>query len=114
MRSDELPARAARGYLHPYGLRTNVLHLPVRGCGDGGIYTTAADVHALRRALEQGQVVSREWYAEMARPRSEVPANSARYGLGFWLAESGRGVAWRSKGWMRACPAAVSTMRWPG
>ena len=37
------------------GLRTNVLHLPVRGSGDGGIYTTAADIRrlwvgALRRA----------------------------------------------------------------
>src|SRR4029077_797635 len=28
LRSDELPASAARGYLGPDGLRTNVLHLP--------------------------------------------------------------------------------------
>ncbi len=92
LRSDELPARAARGYLHPEGLRTNVLHLPVRGSGDGGIYTTVADVHALWRALQEGRVVSRQWYAQMTRPRSEVPAESARYGLGFWLHESGDGV----------------------
>lgn len=38
LRADELPARAARGYLSPEGLRTNVLHLPVRGSGDGGVY----------------------------------------------------------------------------
>ncbi len=31
LRSDELPARAALGYLMPDGNRTNVLHLPVRG-----------------------------------------------------------------------------------
>jgi len=37
LRSDELPGRAALGYLDDDGLRTNVLHLPVRGNGDGGI-----------------------------------------------------------------------------
>ena len=31
LRSDELPARAARGYLALDGLRTNVLHLPASG-----------------------------------------------------------------------------------
>ena len=33
LRTDELPARAALNYLHDDGLRTNVLHLPVRGTG---------------------------------------------------------------------------------
>ena len=51
LRSDELPGRAAIGYLFADGLRTNVLHLPVRGVGDGGIYTTAADVRALWTAF---------------------------------------------------------------
>jgi hypothetical protein len=38
LRSDELPARAALGYLSLDGVsRTNVFHLPVRGSGDGGI-----------------------------------------------------------------------------
>ena len=45
LRSDELPGRAAMGYLEIDGVwRTNVFHLPVRGNGDGGIYTTVADV----------------------------------------------------------------------
>jgi CubicO group peptidase (beta-lactamase class C family) len=35
LRSDELPGRAALGYLATDGLRTNVFHLPVRGSGDG-------------------------------------------------------------------------------
>lgn len=69
------------------------LHLPVRGSGDGGIYTTVADGYALWGALDDGRVVSREWYGEMTRPRSDVPSESARYGLGFWLHESGDGVA---------------------
>jgi CubicO group peptidase (beta-lactamase class C family) len=85
LRSDELPGRAARGYLANDGLRTNVLHLPVRGSGDGGIYSTVADVHELWRAFFDGRVVSPPWVSEMVRPRSEVPAAGRRYGLGFWL-----------------------------
>lgn len=92
LRSDELPGRAALGYLATDGLRTNVLHLPVRGSGDGGVYSTAADIHALWAALFAGRIVSTDWVAEMVRPRSDVPAESMRYGLGFWLHESGEAV----------------------
>ena len=92
LRSDELPGRAAVGYLDADGLRTNLLHLPVRGTGDGGVYTTAADVHALWAALYAGRIVSMEWVAEMTVSRSQAPADSARYGLGFWLHESSDSV----------------------
>jgi CubicO group peptidase (beta-lactamase class C family) len=85
LRSDELPPGAARGYLAAQGLRTNVLHLPVRGTGDGGIYTTAADMRAFWTALFAGRIVSKETVAEMVRPRSETSDASERYGLGFWL-----------------------------
>ena len=92
LRSDEPDGRTASGYLANTGLRTNVLHLPVRGSGDGGICTTAADVSALWRALYDGRIVPPEWVAEMVRPRSDVPAESARYGLGFWLHPTGDAV----------------------
>jgi CubicO group peptidase (beta-lactamase class C family) len=85
LRSDDLPTGVALGYLAETGNRTNVLHLPVRGNGDGGIYSTAADIHALWSALFAGRIVSPVWVAEMHRPRSDVPSESARYGLGFWL-----------------------------
>lgn len=85
LRSDELPARAAVGYLDADGLRTNVLHLPVRGSGDGGIYTTLADVRKLWAAFASGRIVSGDWVQEMTRPRSDVPTEEKRYGLGFWL-----------------------------
>jgi CubicO group peptidase (beta-lactamase class C family) len=88
LRSDELPGRAALGYLATDGLRTNVLHLPVRGSGDGGVYSTAADIHALWAAFFAGRIVPTAWVAEMVRPRSDVPAASMRYGLGFWLHQS--------------------------
>jgi len=92
LRSDELPGRTALGYLAADGLRTNVFHLPVRGSGDGGISTTAADVRALWRALFAGRIVSTDSVAEMVRPRSDAPAESKRYGLGFWLHESSETV----------------------
>jgi CubicO group peptidase (beta-lactamase class C family) len=92
LRSDELPGRAAVGYLAGDGPRTNVLHLPVRGSGDGGVYSTAADIASLWRAFLAGRIVPPRWVAEMVRPRSDVPAESKRYGLGFWLDESSDAV----------------------
>jgi len=87
LRSDELPGRVALGYLAEDGYRTNVFHLPVRGSGDGGIYTTGADIRALWTALFAGRIVSPDLVASMVRPRSEVPSavQPARYGLGIWL-----------------------------
>ena len=86
LRSDGLPGRTALGYLEIDGAwRTNVFHLPVRGSGDGGIYTTVGDVRSLWTAFFAGTIVPSDWVAEMVRPRSDVPAQSLRYGLGFWL-----------------------------
>jgi CubicO group peptidase (beta-lactamase class C family) len=92
LRSDELPGHTALGYLGPDGLRTNVLHLPVRGSGDGGVYTTASDVRALWTALVSGKIVAAPTVAEVLRPRSRTTSVkrglTRRYGLGFWLDES--------------------------
>jgi CubicO group peptidase (beta-lactamase class C family) len=85
LRSDELPGRAALGYLTVDGPRTNLFHLPVRGSGDGGIYSTAADISSLWSAFFAGRIVSTERVADMVRPRSVDPRDSRRYGLGFWL-----------------------------
>ena len=88
LRSDELPERTALGYLSADGPRTNVFHLPVRGSGDGGIYSTAADFRSLWTAFFAGRIVPPSRVEEMVRPRSHDPAESKRYGLGFWLHES--------------------------
>lgn len=92
LRSDELPGRAALGYLSADGPRTNVFHLPVLGTGDGGIYATAADLSAFWEALYGGRIVSTESVAEMTRPRSDWPEESRRYGLGFHLHATGDAV----------------------
>jgi CubicO group peptidase (beta-lactamase class C family) len=92
LRSDEPAGNVALGYLGADGLRTNVLHLPVVGSGDGGIHTTAADVSALWSAMYAGRIVPLDRLAEWVRPRSDVPSESARYGLGFWLRPAGEAV----------------------
>jgi CubicO group peptidase (beta-lactamase class C family) len=104
-RSDELPSDTAVGYLDVDGPRTNVFHLPVVGSGDGGISTTAADMVLFWEAFFAGRIVSDASVAEMVRPRSDVPDQSRRYGLGFhlhattdvvWLAGSDVGVSFAS------------------
>ena len=103
LRSDQLPARTATGYVEVDGeWRTNVLHLPVRGSGDGGIYSTAAEISSFWQALFAGRIVSEDWVAEMVRPRSDAPAHSKRYGLGFWLHPSADAVI------LEGCDAGVS------
>jgi CubicO group peptidase (beta-lactamase class C family) len=84
-RSDELPPGSALGYFETKGFRTNVFHLPVRGSGDGGLYTTVGDVHLFWSSFFNGKIVPAAWVEEMTRPRSDAPENDARYGLGFWL-----------------------------
>lgn len=94
LRLDELPGDAAFGYVYedPASLRTNVLHLPVRGNGDGGAFTTVGDLSRFWRALADGRVLPVETIAQMWRPRSYDEGEGLRYGLGFWLDREGPGV----------------------
>ena len=93
LRSDELPGDAAVGYLGLDAVsRANVFHLPVVGSGDGGIYTTVADVRALWSAIFSGAIVPLERVAEMVRPRGGDPSEEWRYGLGFWVHPEGDAV----------------------
>jgi CubicO group peptidase (beta-lactamase class C family) len=109
LRSDELPGQTALGYLDDV-LRTNVFHLPVKGSGDGGVYSTVADIASFWKALFAGRIVPEAWVAEMVRPRSDVPRQSMRYGLGFWLHPTGDAVS------LEGCDAGVSfrTVHDPG
>lgn len=85
LRGDELPATVARGYLDDDGLRTNVLHLPVRGNGDGGIHSTAGDLHRMWTALFDGRILSPAMVAEMTRVHVAEADEDRGYGLGCWL-----------------------------
>lgn len=101
-RLDDLPGRAAIGYLPGRGFRCNAFHLPVRGAGDGGAYSTARDVTRLWSALFSGRIVSPALLAEMLRPQHVSGARA--YGLGLWLDEtsvfiegSDAGISFRSR-----------------
>ena len=73
LRSDQLQPGVAIGYLSPELLQTNVFHLPVMGSGDGGIFSTAADMRRFWTALFAGRIVSRESVALMTTPHSDDP-----------------------------------------
>lgn len=103
LRSDRLPGTAAVGYVGDG--RTNALHLPVRGCGDGGAYSTAGDVRRFWTALFDERILPRHRVAELTRARSSVPDRSTRgmrYGRGFWLHATGPAVI------LEGCDAGVS------
>jgi CubicO group peptidase (beta-lactamase class C family) len=83
LRSDE-PSTAALGYLPIDGSwRSNVFHLPVRGNGDGGIYSTVADFTKFWPAFLTGAIVSS--VGLMVTARSSWPSQELDHGLGFWL-----------------------------
>ncbi len=94
LRLDELPGDVALGYLRgePESLRTNVLHLPVRGTGDGGAFTTTADLSRFWRALVDGAIVSPPRVGEMIDPRTVVESEHMRYGMGVWRDLDGPGL----------------------
>jgi len=104
LRSDDLPGRAALGYVEVDGhWRTNVFHLPVLGNGDGGLYTTAADVHRFWAALFADRIVTAPTLEQMLRPRDTSDRDTdRRYGLGFWRPASGDQVM------LEGCDAGVS------
>ena len=84
LRSDEPRARRPR-VPRVDSPRTNVFHLPVRGNGDGGIYSTVADLQLLWDAAPRRTDRVEARVADMVRPRSDWPEESKRYGLGFHL-----------------------------
>lgn len=86
-RTDEPAEDLAVHYLHDGGPRTNALHLPVRGTGDGGLVTTAADLAAFWRALTAGRIVAAETVAFLTEPVTRLE-DGRRYGRGFWLGDA--------------------------
>lgn len=85
LRNDELGGEVAVGYLGEDGLRTNALHLPVRGSGDGGVYSTLADIHTLWTALFGGRIVTPAMVATLTTVRSTDCTPTRDYGMGFWM-----------------------------
>ena len=100
LRSDDLPSGAALGYVESG--RSNVFHLPVRGTGDGGLYSTAADLERLWASLFEGRIVSKATVDQLTTIRNPTPNGGIGYGLGFWVWPSGHTVE------IHGCDAGVS------
>jgi CubicO group peptidase (beta-lactamase class C family) len=89
-RSDSPTGADALGYVEVDGAeRLNVLHLPLRGVGDGGMATTVADMHRFWEALFAGRILPAETVATMVRSQRETDDDEQRYGLGFWVTAAG-------------------------
>lgn len=106
LRLNQLPARAAVGYLPQRGWLSNEQQVPACGGGDGGVYTTAADLSRFWRALLAGQIVPQALVSEMLRPQLASSGAGRCYGLGFWLAPE-RGVVL-----MEGSDAGISFRSW--
>lgn len=85
-RSDSLPENTAIGYLSTDSSRSNIFHLPVRGGGDGGAYTTIADMERFWSALKGAQLMGQEIVTTFLTPKESI-GNNRSYGYGFYLNE---------------------------
>ena len=87
---DRLPGNCANVYIYDNDrdeYYTNIYSSGAKGTGDGGAYTTIADVERFWRKLFGGSIVSREMLRQMTVP--QVPVNC--FGYGLWLEKiSGR------------------------
>lgn len=88
IRSDSLPPGVATGYLEAEGLLSNSLHMPVLGSGDGGLFSNTADIRRFWVAVFDDRLVSATTAKLMTSPHRDDTDH--RYGLGFWLAPTGR------------------------
>lgn len=78
-----LPKNTAYGYLEENNeIISNIYHLPIRGGGDGGIYSTGHDLHKLWKNFFDYKILNETLTAEMIRPQAST---DGAYGLGVWL-----------------------------
>lgn len=81
---DRLPANCASAYIWDDARKeyyTNIYSTTAKGLGDGGAFTTAADVERFWRGLYAGKIISASLVEQMTSP--QVAPNC--YGLGLWM-----------------------------
>ncbi len=87
-RSDALPGDCALGYVRVgEEWRTNVFHLPVVATGDGGAYTTTADLVRFWDALMSGRLLAPASLRTMLTPHNPPDEDGDCYALGCWARE---------------------------
>lgn len=90
-RLDSLPPNTAIGYTADERGQaiTNLGLVPIIGGGDGGIYTTVADLDRFWRALSQGILLSPATVQAAWTPQVYSGNGQLHYGLGFWVVAAG-------------------------
>jgi CubicO group peptidase (beta-lactamase class C family) len=79
---NNLPANTALGYLEDRQT-TNLYNLPIRGGGDGGLYTTAADLRSFWKYLFSNRILSPELTAVFLQTHERFDDQSG-YGCGLY------------------------------
>ena len=86
--TDALPENTAYGYIpDDGGWRTNIFAVPIIGGGDGGAFTTLADMREFWTSLLTGRLLSPELVDRFLSPSVQVDeSNDAQhYGYGIYL-----------------------------
>lgn len=101
---DRLPANCANVYIRDEqgAYYTNIYSSGAKGTGDGGAYTTVADVERFWRGLVGGTLVSREMWRQM----STAQVSSNCFGYGLWLEK----IAGRYSPHFEGCEDGISFM----
>ncbi len=79
---NNLPANTAQGYLADRQT-TNIYNLPIRGGGDGGLFTTAADLRSFWRNLFSNRILSPERTAVFLQTHAHFDEKTG-YGCGVY------------------------------
>jgi CubicO group peptidase (beta-lactamase class C family) len=79
---NDLPEDTANGYLKDRRT-TNIYQLPVRGGGDGGMYTTAGDLQAFWDSLFSHRILSEELTTSYLKTRAVLDTTTG-YGCGMF------------------------------
>ncbi len=79
---NDLPENTANGYLQNRR-ETNIYHLPIRGGGDGGLYTTSADLNAFWDSFLSSRILSERLTSAYLRTRLAINEKSG-YGCGIY------------------------------
>jgi CubicO group peptidase (beta-lactamase class C family) len=88
--NDRLPENCASGYIveEDGSWRSNVFSVPIIGHGDGGTFTTAADIGRFWRALWNKTYFGNEILTKMTSPQVRIePESPNHYGYGVWVDE---------------------------
>ncbi|MBB6480346.1 serine hydrolase domain-containing protein [Spirochaeta isovalerica] len=102
---NRLPGDTAYGYIDDNkDWKTNIFDVPVKGCGDGGAFTTAEDLSLFWFGLMKGSLLSEHSLACMTEKVSSVKPETG-YGRGLWI-----GFDREKYLYMEGCDAGVSCL----